>query len=237
MFTTERSGFGPVETLESTLIDGHAPSICVDASILATDVWEEFVDATQSDYFERGVAIARHSKTGKISRSKIHQWHYELPDEGEEPEAVENECPVPMFPFGVIRSLLSPRMREDVYLHTHPMPPVLDHLKTNPISDKDLQAFSGSNYKAFVILDRGGAHLLARTSRGSQPSLPAPELVGDITREVIAESGGSIDVMIKVARGIAQHGLGYYHTPILSQRSSVVEFQNLRKVETTQVSA
>ena len=109
------------------------------------------------------------------------------------------------------------------------MPPALDHLRTNPISDADLQAFSPSRYQAMLTLDRGGAHLLARTRPNYlDGNVPATDLVSSTMREVIAESGGSMDVMTRVAGELAQFGLGYYFTPDLIQQGESVEFKNLK---------
>jgi hypothetical protein len=226
----------PIELLDGEITNRSSPAIQVAADVLATDIWQDLVDTTQSDLIERGLAIARHSKTGKLTRSTIFRWYYEFSEESD-PEVIENTCQIPLFPFGVVRSLLSPRLKEDVYIHTHPISPALDHLRTNPISDADLHAFVPSRFQALVILDRGGAHLLARTSSQKflTNNLPAPDLINEVTREAIAESGGSMDVMTKVARRIAQHGLGYYYTPDLSQQSDTVEFKNLRTAETLAV--
>ena len=134
---------------------------------------------------------------------------------------------MPMFPFGIMKGL-STRVREDVVIHTHPMPPEVAHVKTSIISDKDIRAFVGSKYSGMVMLDRGGAHLLARTRQiHSYYNAPAPDLVSRTMREVIAESGGSMDVMAETARQLGQYGLGYYYTPDLTQVSHDVEFWNL----------
>ena len=221
----------PAERLDGEISNKYSSSILVAADVLATDIWQDLVEATQSDGIERGLAIARHTRTGKLTRSREYRWHYEFDDEGEEPEAIDNSCQMMLFPLGVVRSVLSPRLREDVYIHTHPIPPALDHLRTNPISDADLRAFFPSRYQAMVMLDRGGAHLVARTRQSDlYGSTPEPDLGSSTMREVIAESGGSMDVMNRLASRLGQYGLAYFYTPELTQAGETVEFQNLRVV-------
>lgn len=215
-----------VELLNSEIMNKFSMSIQVAADVLATDTWAELVNATQTDYREHGLVIGRNAGNNKLVRSKILEGYgREMLQESE--QVLEAAFPVPMFPFGIIKGM-SPRIKEDVALHTHPMPPEVDHVRTSIISDKDLQVFTGSKYNAMVMLDRGGAHLLARTRPTySYASAPEPNLVSSTMREVIAESGGSMDVMARLAHRLGQYGLGYFYTPELTQAGDSVEFQNL----------
>lgn len=216
----------PVESLDERVEHSSSPSIFVNPEVIAADAWESLVAATQSDGIERGLVIAK--RRDKIIRSKEIEGLGEQPSDEDPSKTIPASFPLPALPFGV-KSLL-PTIKELVVIHTHPMPPDLDHLRTTPISDRDIRAFTRTRYVAMVMLDRGGAHLLARTSSffPDDERLLTSDIVDTATKEVIAESGGSMDVMTKVARRIANYGLGYFYTPDLSQQGAGVEFRNLR---------
>lgn len=222
-----------VERLDGEINNRYSPTILVAADVLATDSWHELVSATQVDYRERGLVVGRHIGKNKLIRSKVIEGYgreqTDIP--GEDLEAA---FPVPMLPFGV--KSLSPRIKQDVVIHTHPMPPEVDHVRTSIISDKDIHAFTNSRYNAMVMLDRGGAHLVARTRQSDLYSgKPQEDLVSSTMRGVIAESGGSMDIMIKLASRLGQYGLGYFYTPELAQPGETVELQNLRVVQNSDV--
>ncbi len=217
-----------VELLDGELRSQHSPSILVAADVLATDQWQKLVNLTQADLLERGLVVGRHSSTHQLVSSKTIKGYGQAQTNSYD-RATEAALAVPILPFG-IRSI-SPRIKASVAIHTHPMPPEVDHIQTSIISDKDIATFSRSRYKAMVMLDRGGAHLVARTCSGElYGSMPAPDLVSTTMREVIAESGISMDVMARLARRLGQYGLAYFYTPELRQNGETVELQNLNAV-------
>lgn len=217
-----------VELLDSELRSKCSPSILVAADVLATDQWQELVNVTQADFRERGLVVGRHSSKHQLVRSKIIKGRGQTRTNSSG-RPTEAALVVPILPFG-IRSI-SPRIKASVAIHTHPMPPEVDHIQTSTISDKDIDTFSRSSYKAMVMLDRGGAHLVARICSGElYGSKPAPDLVSATMREVITESGSSMDVMTKLARRLGQYGLAYFYTPELTQNGETVELQNLSAV-------
>lgn len=217
----------PAERLDGEINNKCSQSILVATDVLATDLWHKLVSATQADYRERGLVVGRHIGKNELVRSKIIEGFGK--EQGENPAEVEAAFQAPMLPFGA-RSM-SPRVKRDVIIHTHPMPPEVDHVRTSIISDKDIHAFTNSKYNAMVMLDRGGAHLVARTRRSYSYDIePKSDLVSSTMREVIAESGGSMDVMTRLASRLGQYGLAYFYTPELTQPGEVVELQNLRAV-------
>jgi hypothetical protein len=209
------------------IINGFSPSILVSADVLATDLWHTMVSDTQLDYRERGVVVGRPAGKNVLVRSEIIEGYGQESGEGLV-EVVEASLPVPMFPFGILRGM-SQRLKKDVVIHTHPMPPEVDHVRTSIISDKDIRCFVGSKYTGMVMLDRGGAHLMVRTGPSNQyDCVPGFNLVSSTMSEVINKGGGSMDVMTRFARQIGRYGLGYYYTPDLKQSGETVEFQNLK---------
>jgi hypothetical protein len=222
---THGAGTRPVEQLGGYLEDRYSPSILVDADVVAARSWLSLVEATQADFCERGVVVAK--KSGKFITSKVFEgWIAEV-DENQN-ETDPGAFRPPLLPFG-LRSL-SPALKEQVLVHTHPITPELEHLKTTVLTDKDVHILASHCYNGLVMLDRGGAHLLAR-SRGEDwgyDSLLNTEIVNDALKQVKAQSGGSMDVIALLAQQLHNHGLSYFHTPDLSQEGQSVEFMNMR---------
>ena len=216
-----------LELLDGDIRGKATPSILLSAETLAADTWDELVSATQTDYLERGLIVGRYTGKNTLIRSKIIKGYGQ--EAGEHPgEVLEAAFPIPMFPFGILKGMLL-RIKEEVVIHTHPMPPDVDHVRTSVISDKDIRSFTTSRYAGLVMLDKGGAHLLTRTRpQYLDWDTPAPDIVSSTMRRVIAEAGGSTDVMTGVAEKLARYGLSYYYTPELMQTGRGVEFQNLK---------
>ncbi len=204
---SESSEFPPnskIENLAGEYVDAAGKdSIQVAADVLGTNQWEEMVHQTQSDLRERGLIIAR-KRNGSCTESKVFS--------SEGPEA-EKSIEIPLSQ--VLKSLV-PGRSNLTFIHTHPMPPSVDHLHTTVFSDEDLQEFLKTDFKALVMLDRGGAHLVVPTSGFAKNMQPfKPGLVAETVEKIKQENGGTLDVVRRVSDVLAGRGFGYFYTPEL----------------------
>jgi hypothetical protein len=214
----------PLESFKDSYLERPGKILTVEANLVAAEDWQRLVDLTQADQRERGIAIGRRGT--KLLHSGIIEGSGKETDYYDNPAAVlEPTFPVPMLPFG-LKGLL-PKVEKIAILHTHPMPPEINHVKTTVISDKDIYAFLHTGYRAMLMADRGGAHLLTRTSPSVIEVSLSPNLVSKTISDVIRAGGGSMDVLERVARRLSQLGLGYFYTPDLSPKNGTVEFHNL----------
>lgn len=200
-----------IEHLEGGIRGRFNPEIIVSSSIIAQNAWRGMVAETQSDLNERSIIIAR--KAGKILRSKLR-----IGDDKQGYQPLE---------FG-LKSFLSP-IRSTVLVHSHPLPKELDNIHTTFLSDQDISAFAGSNHAAVVMVDPGGAHLLARTSyvADNSEALQNSRFAKDALTKNRLYGGGIMGVIHDIASAIPEHGLGYYYTPDLDQSGPTVTFQNM----------
>lgn len=201
-----------VEDLLGTHIElPNRDQVLVDAEILGASQWRDMVDATQEDHRERGLIVSR-KRNGRVVRSKIF-----ISKEEDSQKSIATNIP------HELRSLLLGRNM--VFIHTHPLPSEVGHLRTTVFSDTDLQAFIKGNYNAIVMLDRGGAHLLLPISEYTRthPSLEK-DLVNKIVEKVRQNGGGTLDVVKEVSATLATRGFGYFYTPELDQTGEFVRF-------------
>ncbi|HVV66676.1 MAG TPA: hypothetical protein VHB72_01235 [Candidatus Saccharimonadales bacterium] len=216
----------PTELLDGVIVDRLAPTLHLQTDAVGADTWRHLIDVTQTDGHEHGVAIGRF-KDGTYVISD--DFADPVPDDPE--FAAGATLSIPASPFGIIKGFIQ-RVKKETLVHTHPMGPELDHVRTTVVSDKDIHQFMHSDYNASVVLDRGGAHLLARTgSIQFSGVVPPPNLVTAATHEVIEEGGGSMDLLARVAGRLSSFGLGYYYTSDLSPQDGIIAFQNLRTAE------
>lgn len=217
----------PTELLDGEVVDKLSPAIRLPADALGVDIWQQLVDKTQSDHLEHAAAIGRRKNGTYV----IFEGYA---DPGlDDPGLVSGaSLAVPSSPFGIIKGFAQ-RIKKETLVHTHPMGTELDHVRTSVISDEDIHQFIHSDYKVLVMLDRGGAHLLARTNAVRFSGVfPPPDLVDTAIHETLEDGGGSMDLLALVGARLSSFGLGYYYTPDLPQQGDTVEFQNLRVVET-----
>lgn len=213
-----------VEGLDTILQNQRCNIVQIDAEAIAAASLAGLVELTQTDQTERGLVVG--IKAGSFIRSQILEGRpAEIDDETG--RFISGSWSPPILPFGIKGVLAS--IKKASVIHTHPMPPAIDHLRTTPISDKDIRAFLPSKYIAMVMADRGGIHMLARhrsTTILDYP--PGASVVGDATEITINEGGGSIDVIRRVAHQLSLYGLTYLYTPELVQEQKTVGFQNMR---------
>jgi len=179
---------------------GVGEIINVDAELVAGQEWHEMLDLTQKDELERGVVVSWNGKS--ISTSKIITGS-------------KDSFSPPFLPHG-FRSLL-PATRNLVYIHTHFMPPKLDHVKTTAVSDKDINSFINLSCKAMLMIDRGGVHMLTR--KINDFTIDKSEVPIKVVDEALgkAKSGGntSIDLVREIATSLAPLGVKYYYSQSL----------------------
>ncbi len=201
-------------------------SLLVDKEVVAADKWPGMVAATQLDFRERGIVVSRRSN-GKLMTSKVFEGLGERFDYDNRARKIPSSFSLPLLPHGA-RSLL-PKIKDIVVVHSHPMPPEVDHLQTTAISDVDIHSFINADYNALVMVDRGGAHLLVRVGHLLGDILPAERNIVEETIEAVSqERGGARDVIKSLATQLPSYGLGYFYTPTLSPdpKEGYVKFYN-----------
>lgn len=179
---------------------GVSDYLKIEPQLLGLQNWAEMLSQTQRDGNERGFVVSKSGK--KILTSKV--------TEGE-----EGSFSPPVFPHGV-RTLM-PNTVDLVYVHSHYMPPEIDHVQTSAFSDLDINAFAKLRARAMVAIDRGGTHMLAR----KQYSLPRREqtkieVVTDAIKRAKAGGNTAIDVVKEIAKNLEKFDIMYYYSPQLT---------------------
>ncbi len=175
-------------------------------AILAQDQWQKLIAITQASGNEKAVTVTWDGK--------------KLATHGDV-MSTKNSSGLAIFPRG-IRSVFARHEELLVSAHAHPTPPELDHVQTIPFSDQDINSFiNDPSYKAYIALDRGGVHLLARNPYAYSLRLdPAEKPVftgaGEASKEESTKHGLAIDIMRKIAQGLVPFGIKYYYSPNLS---------------------
>jgi hypothetical protein len=205
-----------------------SPIVSVHSGFLATEHWVDLVSATAIDSCEYGYAVGIDRQGEPVLSDRLEGYPPIVGKDGIEIE--DGSLPVPMFPFGVLQAR---KISKAVLVHTHPMPTSENHPRTRIFSDKDIGHFLGSDYSAMMMLDQGGAHLLAKKERFTRNArdLLHPKLVETTLLEIREGSRSMRDVLSRVAYQLWVHDVGYYYTPDLSQPKDTVEFQNLRQAK------
>lgn len=126
---------------------GIGRNLSIETSLLGTPKWSRIIELTRADGTERGIVTTR-SPFGNIMISEIFRGR-------------GLEFKYPDFPQR-LRSVL-PFHKDLVVVHAHPITPEdSERLAVIPISDGDTAAFLQSHYKAAVMLDGKGIHMLTR---------------------------------------------------------------------------
>jgi hypothetical protein len=205
-----------------------SPIVSVPSGFLATEHWVDLVNATENDRCEYGYAVGIDRQGKPVLSNRLEGYPAITKEDGVEIEQASLSGPI--FPFGILRAR---QIKKAALVHTHPMPTSENHPRTMIFSDKDIGHFFGSDYSAMMMLDQGGAHLLAKKERFTHDmrDLLHPELVKTTILDVREGSRSMRDVLSRVAYQLWVHGVGYYYTPDLSQPNDTVEFQNLRQAK------
>ncbi len=187
--------------LTRTITEGltAATEVTVRADNIGVQKWAEMLAGTQTDGRERGLIIFKSPlSNSKFSTSKIII--------GEETHVAPQYSDIGL-------KFLHPVAAK---IHTHPKSPEVQHLKTLPPGDTDLQLFFGDSYSAMVTLDHGGAHLLIRTGESIQEGFPPKDLIGNVIKQVAAKDGLVTDVQKKLNGILSPYGISYFYTENLT---------------------
>lgn len=217
-----------VHILGEEIDTSSSPTVSVPGAFLATEHWVDLVNTTEEDGREHGYVVGIDRQGEPVLSDRLEGSSAILGEDGREIEHAS--LSMPMFPFGTLRAR---QIKKAVLVHTHPMPTFEDHPRTRIFSDEDIGHFFGSDYLAMIMLDKGGAHLMAKKDRFSRNSWGQlhPKLVESTIINVSEGSRSMRDVLGRVAYQLSIHGVGYYYTPDLSQPNDTVEFQNLRQAK------
>jgi hypothetical protein len=217
-----------IHILGEEIATNSSPTVSVPSAFLATEHWVDLVDTTDKDRCEYGYAVGTDRQSEPVLSDRLEGYAAITGEDGAEIEQASLSAPI--FPFGILRAR---QIKKAVLVHTHPMPISEDRPRTRIFSDKDIGHFFGSDYLAMIMLDQGGAHLMAKKERFTRNArdLLHPKLVETTLLEVREGSRSMRDVLSKVAYQLWVHGVGYYYTPDLLQPDDTVEFQNLRQAK------
>lgn len=188
---------------------GLGNKLKIEPDILAQAQWQELLGTTASTGNEKALTVAWDGR--KLTT------HGDI-------MSTKNSSGLAIFPRG-IRSVFARHEKLLVSVHTHPMPPKLDHIQTMPFSDLDINSFiNDRSSKASVSIDRGGVHMLAKSPYAYAFHLdPAEKPVSTIAEEALEEestqNGLAVNIMKKIGRGLIPFGIKYYYSPNLSLTS------------------
>lgn len=172
-----------------------AREVTVRADNIGAEKWAEMLAGTQTDGKERGLIVFRSPlSNSKFSTSKI--------------VIGENTHVTPQYSDIGFKFLHSVAAK----IHTHTKSPEVEHLKTLPPGDTDLQLFFADNYSAMVSIDHGGAHLLVRTEEPITTELPPKDIIARTISEVAARNGLVEDVQKRLNGILNQYGISYFYT-------------------------
>ncbi len=188
---------------------GHPSLIKVDSSLVATRLWGEMIDQTQGDGLERGVVVSV-NRSGNTLTSGIFVENTQ--------EDVLGRLYTPLLPHG-IRGFLS-GTHSVTMVHTHFMPPEVDHIETSYFSGTDVGNFASSQFNALVMLDRGGAHLLLKKEQAHSTPVNGIEIVDTAFAEAKKRGENRSRTVRKImAERLLPYGMLYYYTPDIAPAS------------------
>ena len=184
-------------------------SIHVPSEMLGTNMWNEMVQKTQATGREFGVIVSSNGKstlTSKIFEGLGERYNYD--GNGKHPPSFSP----PFLPHGL--KSLSPRVRDIVLVHTHPIPAEIDHLPTTAMSATDILAYANSTYNALVMIDKGGVHMLTgRDPYRAIEDINAKKIVADAFKISKGNNNTIAEVRTEMAKLLLPFGIRYYFSP------------------------
>jgi hypothetical protein len=185
---------------------GLGNKLRIQPEILAQNQWQVLIAKAQLSGNEKAVTVAWDGKKLTTHGDTL---------------STKNSSGLRIFPRGIL-SLIARHEELLVSAHAHPMPPELNHIQTMPFSDEDINSFiNDPSYEAYVALDRGGVHMLAKSPYAYAFYLdPAEKPISTIATEAAKEesaiNGLAVNIMKKIGRGLIPFGIKYYYSPNLS---------------------
>jgi len=201
-------------------------NVSMPSLFLGVKHWLDLVSATNNDGHEYGYSIGINREGSPVESERLEG--YPAITDGTGTVVEKAGLMPPIYPFGFRRAR---QVKKATYIHTHPLPDTDNHPSTGTFSDRDIHYFVGSDYFAMIMLDRGGAHLLAKDERFTRDRAEQlnQKLVETTVYDVREGSKSMRDILKRVAYNLSIYGISYYYTPELLQASITVEFQNLRQ--------
>jgi hypothetical protein len=184
-------------------------SIHVSSEMLGINMWDEMIQRTQTTGKEFGVIVSSNGKstlTSKIFEGFGESYNYD--EIGKHPPSFSP----PFLPHGL--KSLYPRVKDEVLVHTHPIPTEIDHLPTTAMSAEDILAYANSTYNAVVMIDKGGVHML--TGRGPYheiEKLHVNTIISDAFKVSKSNTNTIAEVRIEIAKALVPYGIRYYFSP------------------------
>lgn len=187
------------------------PRISVDGRHVALDEWEKLLRLTDETGKEHGLVVStRGGKKGFLTSRITEGYEEEYEHEGKIIKVPAFRSPA--FPHG-LKSLL-PGVKEIVEIHTHPIMPEDSHLTTTGFSDWDIEAYVNSSLHAYIMIDRGGVHML--TGRGRNINLEdivARQISASAIKHALGSTKSMAEVRTEMARSLSGYGINYYFSP------------------------
>lgn len=192
--------------------------IKVEGGLIASHLWQKMIDETKQDGLERGVIVS--TRNNKILTSSVFKE--------DTTNGVQGEINAPLLPHG-IRSLL-PGTQNMAFIHTHPMPQDMDHVKTSLFSGTDIDGFKIPLFRTLLMLDGRGVHMLLRKKQNHTPTVVGKTLVDTSFEEAKKRGEYHSETVRKImAERLTSYGIYYYYTPDLTPASdNSIVFKNAR---------
>lgn len=188
-------------TTPEQLIHAEMELLSIEGKLIGSDNWQEMLKLTDQDGRESGVITSTWGK--RILTSSIFR--------GQRIASVDQkpvDCIVPPeLPHG-LKSLL-PQVKNFAFVHSHPKPKELEHLRTTLPSDQDIQSFINLAYKVLVMVDRGGIHMIT-----GDPLLynESPNNLATQALAKTAQSQNTVsEAMEFLAHSLRLYGLKYFY--------------------------
>lgn len=202
--TREQNGFG----LNSEIL--------VPKDQLGANKWPEIIRRTKETGNEHGIVISyngRNLLTSNVSEG-----------------SKDNFIP-PLLPHG-IKSLL-PRVKNIALIHSHNIPPSIEHLPTTYLSNGDIATHINNTYNATVMIDRGGVHVLLGRNPFLNPNqVNCAEIVNSAIKIAKSNSGLVAEVRKEIGKELSHIGTSYYYSPDLEPSANgFIHLTDVRKTE------
>lgn len=195
---------------------GLNSEILVPKDQLGTNKWPEMIKKTQETGNEYGIVISYDGK--KLLTSNIL-------------EGSKDSFIPPFMPHG-IKSLLL-KAKDIALIHSHNIPPAIEHLPTTTLSNGDITTHINNTYNATVMIDRGGLHiLLGRNPFLNPDQINCAEIVSNAIKKAKANSGLVAEVRKEIGEELSHVGIGYYYSPDLEPSADgFVHLTDVRKTK------
>lgn len=172
---------------------------------IGAEYWEEMLELANTDLVEKGRIVSWTGK--KYMVSDLIEGRAEKVDYDNPSQKIPASISPPIFPHGL--SSADPRVRAITFVHAHPMPKELDHLKGTAISADDIAAAIQGRFAAVVAIDRGGVHMLIKEKQLIQLEVSHVDPV-KIVNEALRRARAIPRLRKEIALSIRPFDIRYY---------------------------